>query len=123
MRLSKIIYNPDFSKTMRNEYVNDILPTWIQYFENLAPGRTSNTTELHFASERTTWLDFLVYDLLEVNINFVNITKASDEENTDFLVKFPKLKEFYEDFGKRPRLSKYLNSDSRLPYTIPRDPK
>eukprot|EP00794_Sanderia_malayensis_P007682 gene7682-8519_t len=118
-KLSKIVYNPDFSRGMREEYMNVILPTWLGYFENIAPQRDLKGRELHFASERVTWVDFLVFNLLETNYNFEETTRQANEPAIDILEKFQKLQHFYQEFQLRPGLRHYLNDPDRHAYKIP----
>ena len=36
-KLSKILYDPNFSVEMRDEYIQTTAPMWLQHFEKLTP--------------------------------------------------------------------------------------
>ena len=74
-----------------------------------------------FASKRLTWVDFIVFDLLETNIEFakLDVNKAFGAEP---LKNLPKLGNFFRNFMQRPRINKHLRSANRFPFKIPNVP-
>ncbi len=104
---------------MRNEYMETTLPTWLGYFEKIAPRRDISANELHYASDRVTWVDFLVFNLLETNYNFEEITRPDGAAAVNILEQFKKLESFYLEFQNRPHLHEYLTSPERFAYKLP----
>ena len=80
-----------------------------------------------FYSNRLTWVDFLVFDLLENNIEFAHYDFGSNATyivGIDVLGQFPRLANFYRHFSGRPGLSSYLRGGKkRFKYTVPNMPK
>jgi len=81
-----------------------------------------------FYSSRLTWVDFLVFDLLENNIEFAHYDFGNSNTtyivDIDVLAQLPRLANFYRHFSGRPRLSAYLRGGKRrFKYTIPNQPK
>jgi hypothetical protein len=126
MKLNKIFYDPNFSIASRNTYINDVLPTWLAYFEKLAPTFDKESNDSFFIGDRLTWIDYIVFELIDANREFNNHTtpflRDADIPH-DILEGFPKLKYFYETFSQRPNLQKYLLSSSRLPFKLPYPPR
>merc|ERR1739845_135789 len=93
-RRSKMMYDPNFSYSMRNEYVITTLLTWFKYFEKLIHtekvsydysfdwynSNGLNYDGPYFASGRLTWLDYLVFDMIESNCEFVEHTVNAIDE-------------------------------------------
>ena len=136
-RRSKVLKDPNFSYSMRNEFINNILFTWLGYFDRLVPKSTSESEGVYFASERLTWVDYLVFEMIDSNCDFVNHTKIEilkDEAITEsydneekkihlndctYLVQnFPNLNIFYTNFRNRSGLKRYLLG-GRHSYSIP----
>ncbi|XP_047134892.1 uncharacterized protein LOC100207134 isoform X2 [Hydra vulgaris] len=136
MSRSKVWNDPNSSYSTRNKFINDILFTWLGYFERLVPNSTSESDGIYFSSERLTWVDYLVFELIESNCGFISQT-AVKQNNPDSVNKqdvvlnnyikednekyenikdcqslienFPKLNTFYKSFRNRSRLKTYLN--------------
>ena len=126
MKLNKIFYDPNFSIASRNSYVTDILPTWLGYFEKLASPFEKESNQSFFIGDRLTWIDYIMFELIDMNIEFVKHTRpylAGPDVKQDVLEDFPKLKYFYETFLQRPNLQKYLVSPARLPFRLPYPPR
>ena len=70
-------------------------------------------------------MDFLIFDLLETNVNFAKFDFGLKNIDTvDVLAKFPKLNNFFRTISKRPRIAKYMNSSRRFQYIeVPNIPK
>ena len=126
MKLNKVFYDPNFSMASRNNYISDVLPNWLGYFEKLAPTFDKESNDSFFIGDRLTWIDYIVFELIDTNVEFNNHTRSFLPEVHilhDILEGFPKLKYFYETFSQRPNLQKYLLSSSRLPYKLPYPPR
>lgn len=94
--------------------------TWLSYFEKIAPVNATDKgiDGLYFASERLTWVDYVMFDLLETHVEFGRLTFDGQAEIVDVLENFPKLKAFYENFAMRPMLAKYLKAERRVPFRL-----
>ena len=80
-------------------------------------------TDAYFASNRLTWVDFYIYDLLERSMDFGLFNFGSSSViQKDVLVDFPKLGNFYRQISSRPKIVKYRLSDRRFPYVIANKP-
>ncbi len=126
MKLSKVYYNPNFSVASRNTYLTDVLPIWLGFFEKLAPTFNKESNDSFFIGDRLTWIDYIMFELIDTNIAFTNHTRpflTGPDVTNDILEGFPKLKIFYETFSQRPNLQKYLLSSSRLPFILPYSPR
>ncbi|ELT87050.1 hypothetical protein CAPTEDRAFT_221061 [Capitella teleta] len=121
--LSRLIWDEDFSLEQRDAYMNKTMPMWLSYFEKLAPS-LANLETAFFLGDRLTWVDFLVFYVLENNVEFCQHSFGNNKVLVvDALEKFPKLAHFYRLMSKRPRLSKYIRSKRRIPFTVPYIPK
>ncbi|CAH1775922.1 unnamed protein product, partial [Owenia fusiformis] len=89
-KYGKMVYNPDFTLADREEYLTVTLPLWLGYFEKLAP-TSQQGKDIFFASSRLTWVDFLVFDLLDVNVEFGKFNVGANVAPVDPLKDFPKL--------------------------------
>ena len=112
---------------MRDDYVKDTLTTWLGYFEKLAPHQSAESDGLYFASERLTWVDFVMFDMLESDCELVNYTHLGNAESAkepcdNLLAKFPRLHNFFNNFKTRKHLIDYFKSDRRSPYKLPYPP-
>lgn len=126
MKLNKIFYDPNFSIASRNTYITDVLPTWLCYFEKLAPTFDKESNDSFFIGHRLTWIDYILFELIDMNVEFSTHTRAflpGPDVTQDILESFPKLKYFYETFSKRPNLRKYLSSSARLPFKLAYPPR
>ena len=121
-KLSRVMYDKDFTLAKINEYLETTLPMWLSHFEKLAPVRDISANELHFASERLTWVDFLVFNMIDKNNCFEEATREARGNAVDILESFPRLRLFYNEFSDRPKLNAYINSNRRpackLPYQV-----
>lgn len=129
-----------FSAKKRNEYVANILPLWLRYFEKLISGDSINwyfNTGVgddgpYFASGRLTWLDYLVFDMIESNCDFLEHTKDQTQESItldnervmsencfQLLEKFPHLSIFANNFRSRTNIATYMSSGRRNMYKLP----
>lgn len=119
-KLGPVLYSPNFSANMRDAHIQSVVYTWLSYFEKLAPVNATDKyiDGLYFASERLTWVDFVIFDLLDTHIEFGKLAFDSDAEEVDVLANFPKLKAFYEDFASRPKIAKYLKAERRVPFRL-----
>ncbi|XP_022087367.1 glutathione S-transferase P-like [Acanthaster planci] len=115
-KLSKIIYDPGFSVKMRDEYLQSTAPMWLEHFEKLAPSIQAEDVA-YFGGKHITWVDFLVFDLLDVNMEFGQVDLGRPQ--VAILSNYPKLQSFYNQFRTRPRIAAYLNSSKRAPYKLP----
>lgn len=138
----KMITDPAFNNEMRNEYVSDILTTWLQYFERLLVkdsvdwyfNNGRNYDGPFFASGRLTWVDYLLFDMVETNCNFLvhTIPKVQRGVTLDnetileipdncfqLLEKYPHLSVFVNNFRNRVNIAAYVGSDRRIPYSTP----
>lgn len=125
-KLGKVMYDPNFSMTKRNDYVANILPTWLSYFEKLAPAIDKESNHSFFISNRLTWIDYFLFDLIDINVEFFKHTRLYLVESDiieDIFENFPKLGYFYKTFSQRPALRKYLLSSERLPFKLPYSPQ
>ncbi|KAI0222734.1 Glutathione S-transferase P 1 [Lamellibrachia satsuma] len=125
-KLSRMLYDPNFTFTDRDEYLTKTMPKWLGYIEQLAPP-LAKQEQAFFYSSRLTWVDFLVFDLLENNIEFAHYDFGSNATyivGIDVLGQFPRLANFYRHFSGRPGLSSYLRGGKkRFKYTVPNMPK
>lgn len=126
LKLNKVFYDPNFSTVSRNTYITDVLPLWLGYFEKLAPTIDKESNDSFFIGDRLTWIDYIMFELIDMNVEFVKGTRAfllGPDVKQDILEDFPKLRNFYEIFYRRPRLQKYLLSAARLPFKLPYAPR
>ena len=111
-KLGPVLYSTNFSVKKRDEHLQSTVFTWLSYFEKLAP--VNSTDEgidgLYFASERLTWVDYVLFDLLDTYVEFGKLAFDGQAEVIDVLANFPRLKAFYKNFASRPRIAKYLKS-------------
>lgn len=119
-KLGPVIYDPNFSAKLRNAHIESVVNTWLSYFEKVAPVNATDKgiDGLYFASERLTWVDYVMFDLLETHVEFGRLTFDGQAEIVDVLENFPKLKAFYENFAIRPMLAKYLKAERRVPFRL-----
>ena len=119
-KLGPVLYSPNFSVKKRDEHLQSTVFTWLSYFEKLAP--VNSTDEgidgLYFASERLTWVDYVLFDLLDTYVEFGKLAFDGQAEVIDVLANFPRLKAFYENFASRPRIAKYLRAERRVPFRL-----
>ncbi|XP_006815126.1 glutathione S-transferase P 1-like [Saccoglossus kowalevskii] len=118
-KMGKVVYDVDFSAEKRNDYFDNIASTWLDHFEKIAPCIQAQD-KTFFASDRLTWIDFLVFDLLDNNVEFSKV-KMAGVRPVDVLEKYPRLSSFYNQFIQRPNLVAYLQN--RSPFKLPYMPK
>jgi len=118
---ARLMYNPNRTVQLRAEFVNVTLPTWLSYFENFAPTRITESDGLYFASDRLTWIDYLVFDMLESTLAFIDATSSTKDSDLEdiMLGNFPRLNSFYKYFCSRKNIFQYLNRDNRFPFYLP----
>ena len=139
---AKIMFDPQFSQSMRNEYISHTLPLWLTYFERLIAGDSidwyftngPNYDGPYFASGRLTWLDYLMFDMIESNCNFLEHTIPLIQEGItldnetvldlpdncfQLLERHPHLSIFANNFKNRVNIAAYVNSGRRTPYRSP----
>jgi len=119
-KLSPVLYSPNFSSKLRNDHIESVVYTWLSYFETLAPMEDNSTDVdgLFFASERLTWADYVMFDLLDTHVEFGRLSFGDDAPTVDVLANFPKLKAFYENFSSRPKIARYLKAERRVPFRL-----
>ncbi|XP_001372551.1 glutathione S-transferase Mu 1 [Monodelphis domestica] len=100
MQLARVCYNPNF-EVMKIEYLQQ-LPGQLKLF-SLFLGKCS-----WFAGNKITFVDFLVYDVLDQNRKF----------EPSCLEKFSNLKEFLHRFESLSSIATYLASERCQPYPI-----
>lgn len=72
----------------------------------------------YFAGNRITWIDLLVFEVLNQQITY-----AADDfngktfKNTEILKNSPKLANFYRQMANREKIANYLKSERRHPFT------
>lgn len=115
-KLSKIVYDSSFSVEMRDQYLKETAPLWLGHFEKLAPSISSQQTG-YFVTNRLTWVDFLIFDLLDKNVEFARLDMGRPPMAV--LDKFPKLSSYYNRMKALPRIAAYLQSPRRKEYRIP----
>lgn len=138
----QIFSESGFPPSTRNEYFTAVLPTWLQYFERLLVRDTAdsyfyngvNYDGPYFASGRLTWLDYLVFDMIENNCNLLEHTASLGKEGItldnetvleipdtcyQLFERFPHLGVFSNHFRNRVNLAAYVISEKRLPYSAP----
>ena len=118
-KLSRVMYDMDFTIAKINEYLDTTLPAWLAHFEKISPMRDISANELHFASDRLTWVDFLVFNMIDTNYYFEKATREARGKEVDVLESFPKLQLFYKEFSDRPKLHAYMNSNQRPSFKLP----
>ncbi|CAD5116310.1 DgyrCDS5215 [Dimorphilus gyrociliatus] len=118
-----LIKHADYDFARRKEFIDNVLPVWLKHFEKLAPSLTQQDGAF-FASNRITWVDLLVFEVLNQQITY-----AADDfggktyKNTEILKQSPKLANFYRQMLKRDRIDAYLQSERRHPFTHFAKPK
>ncbi|XP_071510088.1 glutathione S-transferase P-like [Diadema antillarum] len=115
-KLSKLIYDPAFSVEMRDTYLQETAPLWLGYFEKIAPSITAQQNQF-FVTDRLTWVDFLIFDLLDVNMEFGMLDVGRPP--VVILDQFPKLQSYYNHIRALPKISAYMSSPGRAAYKIP----
>lgn len=118
-KLGKVIYDPNFSVVMRDEYIQTTAATWLPHFEKIAPNIQAEDVA-YFGGKHITWVDFLIFDLLDINVEFARFDMGRPP--VSILDQYPKLSSFYNRFRVRPKIVAYLNSDRRKPYVLPKVP-
>ncbi|XP_020609413.1 glutathione S-transferase-like isoform X2 [Orbicella faveolata] len=119
-KLSPVLYSPNFSSKLRNDHIESVVYTWLSFFEKLAPveDNSTNVNGLFFASERLTWVDYVMFDLLDTHVEFSRLSFGDDAPTVDVLANYPKLKAFYETFSSRPKIARYLKAERRVPFRL-----
>ena len=79
--------------------------------------------DAYFASGRLTWVDFLVFNVLDNNIEFCQYDFGGDVKKTDPVGNLPKLANFYKQMSARASIKAFHESDKRFPYKIANKPK
>ncbi|XP_033636377.1 glutathione S-transferase P-like [Asterias rubens] len=115
-KLSKILYDPNFSVEMRDEYIQTTAPMWLQHFEKLTPNFQLEDMG-YFGGKHLTWVDFLIFDVLDLNLEFAKVDMG--RPLVAILDGYPKLQSFYNQFRQRPKVAAYLNSKRRFPFSCP----
>lgn len=118
-KLGPVLYSPEFSAKLRDDHIQSVVYTWLSYFEKLAPveDNSTNADGLFFASNRLTWVDYVMFDLLDTYVEFGRLNFDDDEAPTiDVLENFQKLKAFYDYFAGRPNIAKYIKAERRVPF-------
>ncbi|XP_049736122.1 glutathione S-transferase Mu 1 isoform X3 [Elephas maximus indicus] len=100
MDLSRVCYSPDFEK-LKPQYLEG-LPDKMRLFSEFLGKRP------WFAGDKITFVDFLAYDILDLNRIFE--PKCLDA--------FPNLKDFIARFEGLKRISAYMKSSHFLPSPI-----
>lgn len=138
------VINVNFSAESRNKYIRTILQRWLLYFEKLVSGDSVNwyfstgggvgEDGPYFASGRLTWIDYLVFDMVESNCDFLEYTKTGSQQGVTLdsdhtlempdscfhlLEKFPHLSIFINNFRGRTNIGVYMNSGHRNAYKLP----
>ena len=78
----------------------------------------------YFVADRLTWVDFLIFDVLDYNVQYGLYDFGNKEYKVDVLEHFPKLNNFYRLLASRPNIEQYLKSDRRhqfVPFNLPQD--
>jgi len=137
--LQKLINDHNFNAQTRNQYLRDIAHRWLVYFEKLLTSDSLNwffsTDRLedgpYFASGRITWVDYLVYDVVETHCDFLEYTKAISQEGLtldsepaldvpencfQLLEKVPHLGMFMSNIKGRTNIRAYMASGRRNVY-------
>lgn len=119
-KLSPVLYSPNFSSKLRNDHIESVVYTWLSFFEKLAPveDNSTNVDGSFFASERLTWVDYVMFDLLDTHVEFSRLSFGDDAPTVDVLANYPKLKAFYETFSSRPKIARYLKAERRVPFRL-----
>ena len=62
-----------------------------------------------FSGDRITYVDFLIFDLLDNNREFAVYNVGQDKKsNVDVMEMFPKLNNFYRHFAGNPKLARFV---------------
>ena len=104
---------------MRDNHLRSIVYTWLSYFERLAPAEdTDNKLEdrLFFVGDRLTWVDYVIFELLDTHVEFGKLDFGGNAQPVDILGNYPRLKAFYDKFSSRPRIAAYLKAAKRYPF-------
>ena len=113
-RMSRVKYGANFSTETRDDYLNTVAKQWLPYFERLAPV-PANEKETFFVGDRITWVDYVIFDLLESHIEFANLKfEGKANQHTEILAEYPKLNVFFNKFANRPKLARYLKAERRM---------
>ena len=94
---------------------------WIGHFEKFAPEINAPEDQAFFASKRLTYVDFLIYNIVDYHIAFADYDLG--DEKVDVMKDVPKLAAFHQRISQRPRIAAYLASDRRAPFGLPFPPK
>ncbi|KAJ8040549.1 Glutathione S-transferase P [Holothuria leucospilota] len=116
-KLSRIIYDPNLSVDMRDDYLQNVAPVWLNHFEKLAPQIRDEETSF-FVGGRITWVDYIIFDLLDGQVEFGRVDVG--RPLVDVLDPYPKLNSFYNRFRTREKIAAYLKSDRRHSYNAPK---
>ena len=131
-RINNAFWNPlnPSAKDDQAAYVAETLPRWLSYFDRIlrknnnnsnsaTPPASSSSSQaaaaaaaasacndgLFFVGDRLTYVDFVVFDLLDYNLDV----------DPSCLDSFPLLSVFHSRIAARPRIAAYLRSDRRSP--------
>ncbi|XP_077980923.1 glutathione S-transferase P 1-like [Glandiceps talaboti] len=119
-KLSKVVWDVDFSAQLRDDYLKNVAPIWLGYLDKIAPCITAQDTAF-FASERLTWVDFLVFNMLDIHVELANV-QLPGFKVVDILTDYSRLLSFYNQFKARQRIAAYLESPRRSAYKLPHTP-
>ncbi|XP_070563150.1 uncharacterized protein [Ptychodera flava] len=120
-KFGKVVYDPEFTIKSRNDYLKDTASVWLGYLEKIAPCLEAKD-KAFFASERLTWVDFLVFNIIDVHIELAQV-KIAGVAPINILENHPKLSAFYSKFKARPKIAVYLESSRRPAFNLPYPPK
>lgn len=120
-KFGKVVWDPEFTSAKRRAYLTETGAMWLGYMEKFAPAVDTPEDKAFFASSRLTWLDFLMYNIVDYHIAFADYDLG--DEKVNIMKDLPKLAAFHRRMSQRPRIAAYLASDRRAPFSIPYPPK
>lgn len=119
--MGRVVWGPDLDAEKRRTFLKEAR-TWFGHYEKHAPAGEPAADRGYFTSDgRITWVDFLIFNLLDAHKAFAEATMEGDSAPADnFLAEFPRLNAFYQRLSQRPKISAYLVSERRHPFSLPK---
>lgn len=94
---------------------------WLLYFEKFVfvEDNSIDVDGLFFASNRMTWVDYVMFDFLDIYVEFGRFNFGDDEVFIiNVLENFLKFKVFYEYFVGRFNIVKYFKVERRVLFRL-----
>jgi len=97
---SNVVYSSNFDQA-NQKYLAETLPKYTKIFDVLL--KQSENGDSFFAGKQLTYCDFVVFEMLDINLRL----------DSQCLSSYPKLAAFHKRIAERPAIAKYIASGRR----------